>query len=238
MLVKGLLETEFKKSPDEPVLIEHRKKLTTTDGTVYEIDLFFKLYSSGFEYWNIVECKYWDQFVTRDILNTILHKVNELGVHKAIVVSKKGFQKGAIDLARKYRVALIKVSDDRSLNYILHADGNLDGYFNFLSKETEDELTHESGLIGLAFTGSGIYDFIGDRCGIEIAEFLRSGEIDNYLDIPDTKIPPVIKEQLQKLTPELLKQYQFIETCGLPLKLYNEPELRMINISAFMMKLM
>lgn len=237
LFVKSLLELELNKSSKEHVIIEHQKKLKASDGTIYNIDLFFKIRSSGFEYWNIVECKYWNQFVGRDIINTILHKAGELGVHKSIVVSKKGFQKGAIELASKYRVALIKIGDDKSLTYYHHADGNLNGYLNFLSIESDHKVTDRDTLLGVAFPTIDIYDFIAERCGKEVSSFLKAGNVDNYLDAPDKELPPIIKAQLKKITPELLNEYQFIETGGLPLKLMNEPEIRMINMAAFLLKI-
>ncbi|TXJ27735.1 MAG: hypothetical protein E6Q24_07860 [Chitinophagaceae bacterium] len=236
LLVKRLLEEYLNKSSHAPIIIEHRKKLKTADGIEYEIDLFFKTFASGLEYWNLVECKCWDQPVKRDMLNAIIQKRDELHAHKVIVVSKKGFQAGAIELAQKHRVALIKVTDDRSLEYISHADGNLSGYIEFILQEATADLAGKACMVGIVFPSIDIFEFIGARCGKEISRFIKSREFTNFLDVQDRPLPPEVRRQLEILTPELLKEYEYIETCGLSLKLMNEPELRTVHMAALLLK--
>lgn len=237
LIVKDLLQKEVSKSFNEPVLIEHLKTYKTRGGYYYQIDLSYKFRLHGIEYLTIIECKYWNQNVSRDTLNTIHSKLFDLKAHKAIVVSRKGFQKGAIAFAKDHKIALLRVGENSELEYYSNFDGGIDSVEDSLLNDTEDPLPLSNGKInGLVPPSVDLYEFIGNTYGRELAEFLKSGEIENYLDTWGNELPPTIEKQKRALPDDVIGKYQLIESCGLPLKMWNEVELRIASFTLFLLK--
>lgn len=236
LLVKKALEKEFKKS-DFPIEIFHLQKFRAADGYSYEIDISYKFSIADIEYWTIVECKYWDQNISRDILNNIHSKLLDLKAHKGIVVSKKGFQSGAIAFAKHHNIGLIKIANEDEIERYSNFGGGIKDIETILIKESKVLESGPYKITGLITPSVDVFNFIAGYCGKEFAGFLKNGEIENYLDVVDKRTPPYVSECLKKLPKDFLREYIFIETCGLPLRLTNELELRLVNMSVFMLRM-
>ena len=75
--------------------VEIEKKVPTVRETV-EIDVYAERFIDFHNEIVIVECKYWDSSIPQQIIHGIRAVADDIGTNRAIVISKKGFQEGAI----------------------------------------------------------------------------------------------------------------------------------------------
>ena len=235
LLTKEIFERELLNKFDQKIHIDHQK-IFRKNGYNYKIDLSYSFTIAGIEYLNIIECKYWDTRIKRSMINSVQSVASDIKAHKAIIVTKRGFQKGAISFAKNFGIALVKISCDSKLEFASHFDGALKEYEKIL--ETDDNLGSKKSLVGMAIPAKSIYDFISEHCGVELSKFLQSGDLNDYLDGWDEQLDPTIQEQARKLTPEIMNKYKTIECCGLPLILSNEAELRKVYMELALLKML
>ena len=69
----------------------------------------------------IIECKRYTNPVNRDLVLALHRKTQELGAHKAMMFSTSGFQKGALEYAKKHGIALVKLADG-AVTYMAKAE--------------------------------------------------------------------------------------------------------------------
>lgn len=79
-------------------------KIKTARGEV-EVDVYAYAESLGIRV--IVECKLWKRKLSQDIIYSFRSIVNDSGVNKGIIVSKRGFQSGAYNNARFTNIELL-----------------------------------------------------------------------------------------------------------------------------------
>lgn len=94
--------------------LTHGKKVSLENQT-YDLDLYLELDLVGVDVKILVECKRHKRAISRDEVFILIGKVAELGYHKGILFSVSGFQSGAIKLAKKHGVALIRIIDGEAL---------------------------------------------------------------------------------------------------------------------------
>lgn len=104
------LEREIKK-----IEIIHNDKINTVNGN-FQIDIKVTFEFLGVDFIVLVECKKHNSPIKRETIQIVKDKVLILGVHKGILVSASGFQRGAIQYAKNNGVALIKI-DNGKLEY-------------------------------------------------------------------------------------------------------------------------
>ncbi|RKH19144.1 restriction endonuclease [Corallococcus sp. CA047B] len=94
------------------VRILGKSTLKTSADEEYEVDVYaeFELFG-GAKIKVIVECKHYNRRVERERVMSLHRKTQELGAHKAMLFSVSGFQKGAIEYARKHGIALVQLTD-------------------------------------------------------------------------------------------------------------------------------
>lgn len=68
----------------------------------------------------IIECKDYKRFVSVDKVRNFAYQLNEVGAHKGFIFTSSGFQSGAYKIAKDNHIGLVKVSEDSTLNWILH----------------------------------------------------------------------------------------------------------------------
>lgn len=68
----------------------------------------------------IIECKDYKRTVSIDRVRNLAHQMEEVGAHKGYIFSTSGFQSGAYDIACTRHIGLVKVSENNSLDWILH----------------------------------------------------------------------------------------------------------------------
>lgn len=101
--------------------IDHNVKVKTDDGT-FQIDILASFTALGVELKMLCECKQYSSLVKRERVELLEGRLRDLGMHKGILLSPCGFQRGAIKYAKKHGIALIQVFD-KSCVAISHSGG-------------------------------------------------------------------------------------------------------------------
>ena len=189
-------------------------------------------------YLTLVECKYWDSSVTREKVGYFKSILDDLKAHKGIIVTTKGFQKGAISYAQSQNIGLIKITNDMYFETYSHFDGAIDLLSEKINKgKTFDPLENYTS-IGLFTPQTTIHQYIATHYGKELAAFLENDFDPGNLDDTDIEMSSIVKDQLLKVPDDWFKEYDRYETAGLNYKLKNEPEVRILNIAIFLLKLL
>ncbi|WP_370684881.1 restriction endonuclease [Chryseotalea sanaruensis] len=221
MLVKSLLEKKIRKSFKKKVPVHHQRNYTTVTGHVYNIDLSYTFSIGHAEHFVIIECKNWQKRVERDIVLSLEAKRRELSAHKAIIVSSAGFQKGAIELALNLRIGMFQLTSLKSLNILSHFRGNFNPYRERLETAVEFENSQFDQLYGITTHSQSISDYLRLRFCLRL---------DNIFSESVQELQPQVLAQLSRLPANWYKEYQLLETCGIPLILDNANDIRVINL--------
>ncbi len=75
--------------------------------TRHKIDVWAIFDFGGIKYKIDIECKYWNRRVKKEQVSTLIGILADIGAEKGIIVSKKGFQKGAHRLAEYTNIDLL-----------------------------------------------------------------------------------------------------------------------------------
>jgi hypothetical protein len=102
----------------DAVRVEKRYDLDLSQGDSKEVDVAVWLESGNHDILLIIECKYHDEPVNQETVSGMARNVQNSAAHKAILISKSGFQSGAISQARDGGIGLFTL---RKLK-----DGDLD----------------------------------------------------------------------------------------------------------------
>lgn len=73
----------------------------------HHVDVAASFEFGGLRYLVIVECKYWNQRVRKAEVATLSSVVSDIGAEKGIIISTRGFQKGATELAKCSSIELL-----------------------------------------------------------------------------------------------------------------------------------
>lgn len=218
-LVQRLMQMLLEQDLVIPASILHLAKLEGSSGQVYEIDLSYRFTVAGIDYLTIVECKQWNRMVGRNVVAAFRTIIDDLGAHKGVIVSTKGFQSGAIGLAVDTGIALLKISDKE--NPRLHLVARLEGPWRDVVTYLQEETPAFRGGIfkeaaGFVRSMYSVEDYISTRYGEEALAYLsdllkpNSGAA-TPLDLA------VVRSQLENLHDEWLEEFDLIEDCGLPI---------------------
>ena len=102
--------------------ISHLEKLAGASGECeFDIVTKFSVFE-GAKFVVVVECKRYREAVKRDAVLALHSKLKDVGAHKAMMFSTRGFQKGAIKYASANGIATANFIDGRIL-YETRADG-------------------------------------------------------------------------------------------------------------------
>jgi hypothetical protein len=104
--VKSIIRDQLS---DSNIQIHHRRRLRgKRSGYSHEIDLSFEIDLVGTQVLVIVECKAYQRPVSVDDVLEFCSRIDDIGAHKGILVSTRGFTDGAIRLAESKNVAMIQ----------------------------------------------------------------------------------------------------------------------------------
>ncbi|MEW1837518.1 restriction endonuclease [Nonomuraea angiospora] len=81
------------------------------DDVPYKIDVTARRQLAGVSLLWILECKLHSSPVTRDMVNTLKAKVDDVGADRGLLMSESGFQSGAIRYARRRNITLTSLDD-------------------------------------------------------------------------------------------------------------------------------
>ena len=224
LFVKQYFENELQKELKQPIEVKHQENLMTATGRIYNIDLNYNFKLGGINYLTIIECKNWKNTITRDLILTLREKANDLGAHKAILLTTKGFQSGAVEYALEKGVGLIKMTKA----------GNIEVFSNFIGKDianiileivTETELEYNEEItngFGIISPRVSVDDYIKNKYGQSVVDALM-----HYKERFDTsKIDAETITIINSIPENWHKEYRQIETSGFPFVLTNQRDLK------------
>lgn len=90
--------------------VQHLETIEGVDGS-YVMDGTLRFEVAGMEFLVLVECKRHSRPVEREDLMVLNDKLRSTNAHKGIFFSTSGYQRGALDYARKNKMALVRVVD-------------------------------------------------------------------------------------------------------------------------------
>lgn len=93
---------------------EIEKDIEGVRGT-HEVDVFVTFKQHGIDCQWIVECKYWNSSVPKEKVLALQSIVDDIGADKGVLVSKEGFQSGAINQAHKSNIFLTSLDELKEL---------------------------------------------------------------------------------------------------------------------------
>jgi hypothetical protein len=107
LLVKDIYDSLLKR---DGIVIHHRHKYTgRRSGQVYEIDLSFEFHKAAVRFLVLIECKQYARLVEASDAIELAYKLDDIGAHKGILVTTRGFQRGVFKIAIAAGIALVKV---------------------------------------------------------------------------------------------------------------------------------
>lgn len=224
LLTKRHIERLLRKDLKGKTQIAHRKKIVSSSGNAYEIDLSYEFELGGVTYLTLVECKNWNSYVTREKIGYFKSVIDELKAHKGIVATSLGFQKGAMEFAKTNNIGLIKLSNNDQFETVSHFDGGIDLIESHLNSEDQFDSQSRSYCNGL-FYPSDIFRFIESKFGNEVSDFLKSESF---------QVDENVKQKLASANYDWNLEYEILESAGLDLKLANEQLSRVLNVKVMM----
>lgn len=93
--------------------VKHLESVSGHDGE-YTIDVTARFDALGGDFLVFIECKRQKRSVERDVVQILADKVRSAGAQKGMLFATAGFQRGAIEYARKHGIALVRVADGRT----------------------------------------------------------------------------------------------------------------------------
>lgn len=96
---------------DGTLEVQHDVKLKGKSGAVRQIDVLIDHVVDGKKTRKIIECKYLNSNVERQVVDALITTKRDLEADKIVIFAKKGFQKGAITQAEYDEVELYKVRE-------------------------------------------------------------------------------------------------------------------------------
>ncbi len=236
ILTQKLFAKRLKKEFGYDIPVHHQKEYISLTGNTYKIDVSYSFTLFDIDYLTFVECKYWDSFVTREKVGYFKSILDDLKIHKGILITTKGFQSGAVTYAQTQNIGLIKVTNDKYFETYSPADGGIDKLSEMLIHEDVLDSDSSYTTVGLFTPSNNILDFISKNYGQELAHFLEKEFSPDSLDNPTFELNPKVKEKIFNVPKNWYKDYTNFETCGLNYKLKNESELRILNMTMFLLK--
>jgi restriction system protein len=90
-----------------------RERLQGSDGE-YEIDIAARFEALGGNFLVLVECKHHKAAIKRDVVQVLRDRLESTGAQKGMIFATIGFQEGAIEYAKRHRIALVQVADGKT----------------------------------------------------------------------------------------------------------------------------
>jgi restriction system protein len=92
--------------------INHNTSIAGTDG-IYQADVLATYTVLSVKMIVLIECKHYNNPVSRDKIQILNDKLRSTGAHKGILFFTAGFQAGAIEYAIRHKIALIRMLTSR-----------------------------------------------------------------------------------------------------------------------------
>lgn len=93
--------------------------LRGTSGEDYQIDVYYEFVRAGVRHRVIIECKDWKSPVKREVINTLESKVRDIPGVIGVIISRSGYQSGAVSFASKKGILALTFDELPSLGTLI-----------------------------------------------------------------------------------------------------------------------
>ena len=88
-------------------------------GEVYQIDVYYEFERAGIRHRVIIECKDWKSPVKREVINALESKVRDIPGVIGVIISRSGYQSGAINFSRQKGILALTSDELPSLGFLI-----------------------------------------------------------------------------------------------------------------------
>lgn len=106
-IVRSLLLSKLTDGPTANLSSFQSKRYLGKSGQSHEIDVSFEVELAGVKLLVVVECKDYGRKVGVDDVMTFNYRIRDIGAHKGLLVTTRGFQAGAVTIARAEGIGLL-----------------------------------------------------------------------------------------------------------------------------------
>lgn len=96
------------------IKVQHDLKIKGRSGQNHQIDVYWEYVIAGVKHCAAIECKNYNKEVSVGRVRDFYGVLSDIGNINGIIVSKKGFQKGAIDYASHYGINLKELREPKA----------------------------------------------------------------------------------------------------------------------------
>lgn len=95
-------------------------KITGKSGVSHQIDVLTSNSDGIHTYRTAIECKYWKEKITKDIVMKVSGVIEDCGINKGVIVSKSGYTQDCYDFAKYKNIELVELreSEEKDVNGI------------------------------------------------------------------------------------------------------------------------
>lgn len=86
-------------------------KVKGKSGVLHQIDVLTSRSHGNRNYQTAIECKYWKKKIDKDVLMKLAGVIEDAGIDKGVVVSKKGFTKDGLLYAKYKNIGLVELRE-------------------------------------------------------------------------------------------------------------------------------
>lgn len=116
-ITKYIYETLGKESGVKIKGYGNNCKVKGKSGVSHQIDVLTE-YSDGIHInLTAIECKYWQEKITKDIVMKVSEIIEDAGINKGVIVSKNGFTQDGISYAKYKNIGLVELCEADELTY-------------------------------------------------------------------------------------------------------------------------
>lgn len=105
-LTQAVYQTILREGGDSNILVQHNVNLVGRSGVTHQIDVFWRFKQAGIEHTVLIECKNYMSSITLEKVRNIFAVAHDIGNARALMVTKTGYQSGAVDFANFYGIGL------------------------------------------------------------------------------------------------------------------------------------
>lgn len=83
-------------------------------GRPRQIDVSLRFKQGYYNYFVVIECKDHNKRISIEKLEAFRTKIEDVGAHKGVMVSQKGFQEGAVKVAESYNIDIFTLTEEKT----------------------------------------------------------------------------------------------------------------------------
>lgn len=92
-------------------------KVTGKSGVSHQIDVLTTHSDGIHSYDTAIECKYWKQKVNKDVVMKVSAIIEDAGISKGVIVTKRGFTKDGLEYAKFKNIGLVELREPTDKDY-------------------------------------------------------------------------------------------------------------------------